>query len=255
MLSKRSDNEKIWEYAILLMIAFASYSCNTQLAMKETSVYEIHNLTQTLQIDANWDKPQWQNVKAIEISNYMGKIPVFRPITHVKVIYDESNIYVIFNVKDSCVRSVTKTINGPVWEDACVEFFFAPDTSSPERYFNVEINCGGTALMYYNIVPKKNYTILNPDEIRKIEIAHSMPETVDPEIPLQVNWTLEYRLPIEILEKYSKVSRPGKGVIWKANFYKTAGNNSNPHWITWSHINKKKPDFHLPEFFGTIKFQ
>ncbi len=247
--------KKIRVYAILIMIVFASYSCNTNLAMKERSVYEIHKLTQTILIDANWDKPQWQDVKEIEINNYMGKIPGFRPISYVKVMYDESNIYVIFNVNDSCVRSVTKTINGPVWEDACVEFFFAPDSSLPERYFNVEINCGGIALMYYNIVPKKNYTILEAEEIKKIEIAHTMPETVDPEISHLVNWTLEYRLPINILEKYSKVSRPGKGVIWKANFYKTAGNNSNPHWITWSNINQKKPDFHLPQFFGTLKFQ
>jgi hypothetical protein len=152
------------------------------------------------------------------------------------------------------VRCITNEINGPVWEDACVEFFFSPDTSYPRRYFNLEINCGGTPLMHYNTIPGEDIRILEPGDIEKIEIAHSLPRKIDPEITEPVSWTVEYRIPLLMLEKYSAITPPGPGITWKGNFYKCAENSSNPHFMTWSFVDNPEPDFHLPQFFGELRF-
>jgi vancomycin resistance protein YoaR len=86
-------------------------------------------------------------------------------------------------------------------------------------------------------------------------ISFAVPvKTIDPEISNEVTWTLEYRIPLEVLEKYAPVTRPDKGVRWKANFYKIAENSTNPHYITWSEVENDKPNFHLPQFFGTLVF-
>lgn len=169
--------------------------------------------------------------------------------------YDDENLYIIFLVKDRYVRCITKDFNGPVWEDACVEFFFSPDTIFPERYFNLEINCGGTPLMHYNVIPGKEITKLEINDIEMIEIAHSLPQIIDPEINELVEWTVEYRIPLVMPGKYSKINHPKSGINWKANFYKIAENSSNPHYLTWSIVDNCKPDFHLPRFFGLLKFQ
>jgi hypothetical protein len=29
---------------------------------------------------------------------------------------------------------------------------------------------------------------------------------------------------------------------------------SHPHWLSWSPANLSEPDFHRPEFFGTLVF-
>ena len=58
-----------------------------------------------------------------------------------------------------------------------------------------------------------------------------------------------------MLEKYSVITHPKSGVVWKANFYKIAENSTNPHYITWSVVENDKPDFHKPEFFGKIIFE
>jgi hypothetical protein len=47
---------------------------------------------------------------------------------------------------------------------------------------------------------------------------------------------------------------PAPGVRWRANFYKCAEHNSHPHWLMWAPIDFPKPNFHLPEFFGTLEF-
>jgi len=217
--------------------------------------YTVPQLKKNMKIDADWNKKEWKKVKPVDISNYMGIVPAFKPGAQAKMMYDKENIYVIFRVKDKFVRCITNKINGPVWQDSAVEFFFSPDTAKPLLYFNLETNCGGTALLHYNVIPRRESKRLTEDEIRQVEMAHSLPELIDPEIKDDVTWTLEYRIPLALLEKYSSVTRPGKGVVWKANFYKIAEVSSNPHYITWSKIDKPKPDFHVPQAFGFIKFE
>jgi hypothetical protein len=223
--------------------------------MKKEYIYNVHRLNQSMKIDGDWDKPQWQSIKVIEINNFMGDMPAFHPKAKAKMMYDDENLYLIFHVEDRYVRCITSTSNGPVYEDSCVEFFFSPDVISPLKYFNLEINCGGTPLMRYNTVPRKEYISMQDVDFKQIEIAHSLPRIVDPEISEPVTWTIEYRLPLIMLEKYSKITKPEKGVSWRANFYKIAEKGSNVHFLTWSLVENPKPDFHLPQFFGRIEFQ
>jgi len=88
----------------------------------------------------------------------------------------------------------------------------------------------------------------------KIDIAHSLPEVVDPEIIDEVTWTLEYRIPVAMLKKYSRIEDPRPGVKWNANFYKIAEKGTNIHFLTWSLVDNPEPNFHLPRFFGKINF-
>ena len=96
-------------------------------------------------------------------------------------------------------------------------------------------------------IPKSDYG--------KMTIAHSLPKIVDPEITEPVTWTVEYRIPIEIVKKHCPTTSPATGVTWRANFYKCADDSSHPHWLTWSPVDFPKPQFHLPEFFGVLKFE
>ena len=238
---------------VVFLLIVTAFSKNAD--KKGASVYNVVRLLVPMKVDGNWDKPQWQKTGAVDLMNYMGELPKFKPTVQAKMMYDDANVYVIFKVNDRYVRCVANEINGRVWEDSCVEFFFSPDTNLPDQYFNLEINCGGTPLMNYHITPRKGNADLQPDDIKKVEIAHSMPLRVDPEITEPVTWTVEYRIPLAVLEKVSNVTRPKQGVTWRANFYKCADKSSNPHWITWSPVVNDKPNFHLPKYFGTLEFQ
>lgn len=218
-------------------------------------VYKVTKLKGPIKIDANWDKAQWKHAGIVKVEKYMGENPKFKPTVEAKMMYDESNVYVIFRVKDRYVSSLVQEYNGNVSGDSCVEFFFAPDSSFPLRYFNLEINAGGTPLMFYIAHPWTNYVKLEASEIKEVEIAHSLPSVVDPEISEPVTWTLEYRIPLAMLAKFSKVTNPAPGVVWKANFYKTGSRTSHPNFITWNFVDNPKPNFHLPQFFGTLIFQ
>ena len=92
------------------------------------------------------------------------------------------------------------------------------------------------------------------EDAAKIQISHSLPATLDHEITEPVEWTLQYKLPVEILSSYTDVTKPAPGAIWRANLYKCADKTQKPHWLTWSKINLPQPDFHQPDFFGTLIF-
>ena len=236
--------------AVVLCCAL-SYGATQPVGRPGPSVYTVKRLTRPMKIDANWNKPPWRSTRSLKVNNFIRGVPAYRPVVEAKMLYDDENVFVIFRVRDKYVRSITTEINGPVWKDAAVEFFFSPDTSLPENYFNLEVNCGGTALLGYRTSGKKPVD----DDVKMIEIAHSLPKTVDPEITDPVTWTVEYRIPFAMLKKYSKVTQPKKGIAWRANFYKIAENNSNPHHITWAVVGGSRPTFHSPKYFGTVLFQ
>jgi hypothetical protein len=211
--------------------------------------YDVQRLKLPMKAGAKWNGQEWKNISEVKIRNYMGKVPAFKPEAEAKMMYDDEYLYVIFRVKDKYVISKTVTINGPVWTDSAVEFFFSPDTASRINYFNLEINGGGTPLLGH----QGNRPVV--EDIQRIAIEHSLPKVVDPEITKKITWTISFRIPISMIAKYSKVTQPAKGVSWGANFFKIAEKSSNPHYITWSPVINEKPNFHMPQFFGKINFQ
>ncbi|MBL7699780.1 MAG: carbohydrate-binding family 9-like protein [Chitinophagaceae bacterium] len=221
----------------------------------EEAVYNVKKLDRPMKINADWNKPEWKNIDPVKIEKHMGSLPKFEPVVEAKMMYDDNNVYVIFRVQDKFVQSTIQEYNGAVSENSCVEFFFSPDSSHPLKYFNLEINAGGTPLIFYVSKPWNEFVKLESDDISKIEIAHSLPKKVDPEITQPITWFIEARVPFDMLKKYSGLSKPGPGVKWKGNFYKTGSKTSNPNYMTWSFVDHPKPNFHLPQYFGTLKFQ
>ncbi len=220
----------------------------------DTRKYKVKYTCNNFPPDANWNKNEWRDIESISITNKLLIEPLFTPTTKIKLLYNKDYIYVIFKVEDKYIRSVYTEINSPVSKDSCVEFFFTPSNSKVTGYFNLETNAGGTRLIRF----QKGYNIekimMDIEDIKSIEIAHSLPEIVKPEILTETTWTLEYRIPLKMLKSYSEITQPTKGVIWRANFYKTAGENSNPHYLSWNKIIHPDPNFHLPEFFGELEF-
>lgn len=222
---------------------------------EKDSVYHVVKLQQPVEIDSEWNKEPWNNISALHITNYMGEEPVFKPKVQAKIAYDSQAIYVIFKVEDKFVRCAVDEYQGPVYRDSCVEFFFTPGTDISNGYFNLEVNCGGTALFAYQEMRSVGRIKIPQSSFKKIDLAHSLPTIVMPERKDLVTWTIEYRIPIDILTDYTNVVPPASGVEWKANLYKIASTTSNPHYLTWSYVDHPKPQFHLPEYFGTLKFQ
>lgn len=215
--------------------------------------YTINPVNQPLSIDSDWNKDVWKEIEPLELNHYMGPGPIHRPQVQVKVAYDHDALYVIYQVHDQYVKSTRTAYQDPVYKDSAVEFFFCPSKSVSKGYFNLEINCGGTALFRFKS-PEKGKILIPESEFQKMEIAHSLPKVVEPEIQEPVTWTLEFKLPFKIISPFYDLTLPRSGERWRANFYKIADESSHPHYLTWSEVRYPKPNFHLPHYFGDLMF-
>ena len=242
-------------WLLIAGIAALETGCQMESNNTPTALYQVQRLETPMAIDGNWDKPQWQNAPSLSLGHFMGQKPEHMPKVNAKVLYDDQNVYVIFRVEDRYVRAVAHKHNAAVYEDSCVEFFFTPGTDLGLGYFNLEMNCGGTMLFYHQTARGQNATAIKDADRDTVEVAHTMPKIVATEITEPTTWIIEYRIPVKILENYCNTVKPGPGVTWRANFYKCADKTSHPHWLTWAKINRRQPDFHLPEFFGTLQFK
>ena len=242
---------------IIIAAPLFNFACSQKKDKAEVvkMTYTVPKVQIAPEINAQWDKEPWLSTPALNIKNHMGEKPQHYPKAQAKLVYDDQAIYVIFRVEDKYVRAVAKKYQDSVYKDSCVEFFFTPGSDIDEGYFNLEMNCGGNALFHHQIKGKGTSVAISEQDFNKLTIAHSLPEIIDPEIQADTTWTLEYRLPFDILENYAGITRPEPGVEWKANFYKCADDCSHPHWLTWSIVDYPRPQCHLPQYFGTLRFE
>ncbi len=239
---------------LILSLAFA-FQVLASYTEPSKMKYTVKRIDQPLQINAEWDKAPWNGIASIELKNYMGNRPDHFPKTLAKMAYDDLAVYLVFRVEDRFVKAVCAENQGPVYKDSCVEFFFTPEEDVENGYFNLEMNCGGTLLFHHKGKMEGRGTHVSTEHIDQIQVAHSLPKIIDPEIVEQTNWVVEYRIPLSMLANYHHIQKPKPGTIWRANFYKCADATTHPHWLTWAPVEFPRPNFHLPEFFGILEFQ
>lgn len=220
--------------------------------------YTIASAAAAPTLDGNFDGPTWRRAATVDINHFYPESSPHRPRTQSRVLYTPDALFVSFRVDDRYVRCITTTYQGPVYEDACVEFFVEPKPG--KGYFNFEMNCGGTLLLRHITNPDISsgelaaFTHVPWQIASKIQVYHSLPKAIDPEIVDPTTWTVQYKIPLEIFEPYiGPISDPA-GQTWRGNFYKCAENNSHPHWASWSPISGPL-NFHQPQYFGRICFK
>ncbi len=249
----------MWKTTVVfIVLGLVLGGCNAVLNQKGNQMYKTYQVRRAKEPAAligKWHGDVWKGVEALQIKNFTGSEPDHKPKTEAKVLYDDDYIYVFFRVEDKYVQAVAQNYHDDVWLDSCVEFFFTPGEDISQGYFNIEINCGGTMLFKHQTLRGVNVAAVENSDCDRVEIFHSEPKIIDPEKQEPTTWVIEYRLPIDVLEKYAPVTKPAPGVVWRANFQKCAGKTSHPHGLTWSLIDTPRPDFHRPEFFGTLEFK
>ena len=221
-------------------------------------MYTVAKARVTPELRGAWDGPAWRRVRKLSVDNFRPESSAHRPVVEAKAVHDQEAVYVVFRVQDRYVRAVHTQFQDPVCRDSCVEFFVQPKADA--GYFNFELNCGGTMLLYYIVATRKEdgtyaqqTTMLPPEDGRLVRIYHSLPKIVDPEIAVDTVWTLEFAVPLALFAKYVGGLGDLAGQQWRANFYKCGDGTTHKHWAAWSPVDRL--NFHLPHCFGTLAFK
>jgi hypothetical protein len=219
------------------------------------NTYRLKRMKDNPTIDADWNKAAWKGVTPATLEYYMGEEPAHQPKVQVKAAYDDHALYLIWKVEDNYLLAKRTKHQQDVWRDSCVELFFTPGRDPEERgYFNLETSCTGVKWLGAHVAGSKDANVTAKD-CASIVTANSLRGPINHEITQPTTWTLEYKIPLSLLERFMKTERPKPGVTWRGNFYKCADDASHPHWLTWSPVTHAQPSFHLPKYFGFLVFE
>ncbi len=184
----------------------------------------------------------------IDNCNWEKEFP-YSPSANFSVAHDDDALYIRFRVIEQCTMALVSEDNGEVWTDSCVEFFVAFDDSG---YYNFEFNCIGKMLFAFR-KEKPSPEYAPTDVMAMIGRVSTLPdECFEERTGDELDWELNVRIPKEAFFKHNINSFTGLEA--RANFYKCGDNLSKPHFLSWAPIATDTPNFHIPEFFGVLKF-
>ncbi len=173
----------------------------------------------------------------------------YKPEVYFSIAYGKHEIFLKYYVKENFMKAEKTETNQMVCEDSCVEFFVSPEDDG--IYYNLEFNPIGTCLLGTG-TSRADSTRANPEIISRIRRLSSAGDKPFREKTGELEWTLTVAIPLDVF--FHHKVKDLKGKTFRANFYKCGDMLTVPHYVTWNPVGTKNPDYHQPEYFGTLKF-
>lgn len=158
------------------------------------------------------------------------------------------SLLIDFRVSGLDLRVVNERDNGRQWEDSCCEFFVQdPSPLSGGLYYNFEVNAAGKLLACRG-TGREGRQPLSEEEFASIVRLADFPYGLPFEREGGIwQWRVALLIPLELIGADSETKQ------LRANFYKCGDLTAHPHFLSWSAVETARPDFHRPEFFGTLE--
>jgi hypothetical protein len=197
------------------------------------------------------DPAFWESLPVLTIDHYLWLHNGYAPRVQVRLCWSALNLYIFFKVFESEITVRFAEFQDPVYKDSCVEFFVDPFPEKNVGYVNIETNAIGAMLIA--VGPSRSCrTPIPRGDLKGFEIFSGLKKPTQGAHGAEF-WTLVYRLPLALFEKYYGARiRPGQ--VARGNFYKCGDEAAPAHYGAWSPVLSAEPDFHRPEFFGTLRF-
>ena len=182
------------------------------------------------------DSPEWSKAPIAEIADSGWAGYAKSPRTTFQILRTPEGIAVRFHTEDTHLRAEVTEENGPIGEDSCLEFFLKPDNHDV-NYLNFELNPKG--VLHLGIGAGRAAR-------RPLTTDRAVFDIVS--VANEGDWTLKLFIPDSfLLTHYAKISP-----VCKANAYKCGDFTDHEHYGMWTPIETVDPDFHVPDFFGTL---
>jgi putative heme-binding domain-containing protein len=235
---------RILEFNVLALV---SSVCMGQ-PLKE---YTIQRASGPITIDAKLNEPAWHEARPMGDFVFNWFEGGEKEQTVAKMLWDDENLYISWQVHDKHISAYEKQRHGPVSKDDCVEVFIAPNPAKVKNYYTWEINAIGTML---NRNRSDWYTLgatWEPDGVAYRTTYHGAAKK-DEEAG-DDHWIVEMKVPFRNFTRDAAHTPPQDGDEWRLNVNRIGG-KTNRQLSSWSPISPPLRGFHSPEAFGRVYF-
>lgn len=215
------------------------FSSPTPSAQEVDSVFNAQNLPQHAIDTRNWSEYD------------------YNPDVKFRIAYSPTELYIQYLVKEQDIRAVYGVDEGAApYKDSCVEVFIIPGID--ETYYNLEMNCigKGTFAGGAKRIERTRYGKEVLSQIRRYATLGDQPfgtKTYEENGNREYEWRLTLAVPLSLFA-LSDV-KPLKGRSVKANFFKCGDDMPRKQYLSWNPVGTERPNFHVPQDFGTLQFE
>ena len=210
-----------------------------ELLIKSLELHDFRFLQETLE-----SQTFVESINHVNWENF-----TYCPKVTFRIGHTSTEIALKFSVSEKHIKAIETRLNGDVYKDSCVEFFISFDN---KNYYNFEFNSIGTVHLAYG-PQRERRKYIPPDIIRQIKVESSLGNQPFEEKSGDFYWELFALIPKSCFTFNNMNSL--NNTFATANFYKCGDETTTPHYISWSPVKTRQPDFHRPEYFGNIRFE
>ena len=222
---------------IAIMMILAANSSPQAALPEAVAQYIDHDIS----LDAAKPADEWKVATPIVFaSDWQGRNPDPGRETQARLLWSSHFLYLRFECRYREIFVFDDAeANGRrdhLWDRDVAEAFLQPDPSRPHSYKEFEVSPNGMwidldistgALADLKSGMRRSVTL---DEKRKV-------------------WIAELSIPFAALTPRFDPTKP-----WRANFYRVEGSKEPRAYLAWSATNTPEPNFHVPAFFGVLRF-
>ena len=210
---------------------------------------------QTITIDGKLDEPAWRVARPTQPFVQPNGAPVDRRIqARARLVWDDTNLYVAFNVEDDDVWNPLAERDATLWKDDVVEVYLDPGADGKD-YVEIQVSPAGTLFdAWFDSHRQPKWE----DAAKRFDIAIRSAVTVDGTVNVRDDgtadkgWTVELAIPFAALPGLSGPPKPDDK--WTLNLYrldsKGAGTMNNQG--AWAPAGG---DFHNLADAGSLTFR
>jgi hypothetical protein len=245
---------------VILLLPFFLTRANTQPGLYQCSFTSDHVNIDGILSDTAWASAQWSE-PFVDIEGDLKPVPRFH--TRLKMLWDDSCLYVGASLQEPNVWATLTMHDTVVYLDNDFEVFVDPDGDARE-YCELEMNALNTT---WDLLLNKPYRqggkADNSWDIKGLRTAVSINGTINNPTDTDSGWTIEIAIPWSALAAYAhRVTPPTNDDRWRINFSRvewtvaagTCRKVDGKREDNWTWSPQGVVDMHRPERWGTVLF-
>lgn len=213
--------------------------------------YIARQVEEKIEVNGKLDEEAWKSApKTRTFVQPDGKPGNAAYATYAKVVYDETNVYVGFQVQDDDIRSTFENRDEPLWEQDVVEIYLDPDNDG-KKY--VELQVSPKNVIFDAVFESHRNPPWREAAAASLPIqsAVSVDGTVNEDGGDDKSWTVEIAIPFTAIPGVT--AKPNTGTSWTINLYRidNKGARDMAHQAVWAPVGG---DFHNLTNAGDLTF-
>ncbi|MEM9329514.1 MAG: carbohydrate-binding family 9-like protein [Bacteroidota bacterium] len=199
-----------------IIISYCALGQDTQLVLGQQPVFSVHKAQTALVIDGRKDETDWERAMSRRLEYfYRVDQPSDQQNTTFRMLWDEENLYVFFELEDQYLTVRETERDGQPYFDDCAEIFLIPAPDSLDTHFGFELNLNlaSNDFVYFNDYYEGSDAVLfafNPE----FQAAITYDGTINNNQDTDQGWTLEMAIPLDIFRSLSQEAPPVAGTQW-----------------------------------------